>query len=195
MGLRISSFSWQHFQKASFQHLIKWFYWNDLGNKQPSSLNGSFFWLTSKVAFSWDLVTWWSSGWSFQVGPIWYRPSLCHPILKGILQEREAQFWLCRHTQHMQNNHVKLRDKNPDVIYSPISQHTTGSKLVKHKVYWLTDSWQPRTDISIRNWARARPRLSSGEEKQGGELRQTSCPLNTWPGLLPIWNCSRTRLH
>lgn len=37
------------------------------------------------VAFSWGPVTWWNSGWSFQVGPIWCRPSLCDPALKGIL--------------------------------------------------------------------------------------------------------------
>lgn len=52
-----------------------------------------------------------------------------------------------------------------------------------------------RTEISIRSWARARPRSSSREEEQGGELHQTSCPLNMWPGLLPTWNHSSTGLH
>lgn len=60
----------------------------------------------------------------------------------------------------------------------------------------LTASRHSRAEISIRSWARARPRLSSrGQEEQGGEWYQTSCPLNMWPGLLPTRNHSSTGLH
>lgn len=60
----------------------------------------------------------------------------------------------------------------------------------------LTASRHSRAEISIRSWARARTRTSSrGQEEQGGEWYQTSCPLNMWPGLLPTRNHSSTGLH
>lgn len=100
--------------------------------------------------------------------------SLCNPILKGILWGREAWFWLHRHTQQMQNDHVQLTDKNQDVIHSPTKQHSTGSRLVKHSAHWPTDSTRPATEGSPPSGAGQGPDPGCPlEEKGSREWRHT----------------------
>lgn len=101
---------------------------------------------------------------------IWSRSSLCNPILKGILWGRKARFWLCRHTQQMQNGHIKLTDKNQDVTHSP--HITTYNRFQVGKAQCALTDWlntSSHRKPSMRSRARARPRLpSEGEEQQRG---------------------------